>query len=80
MIEGQIMATQKSLIIHGPINDLGDLLQIARAQGCKILGCDKVTVDPHVFSVNNDYVVLVSPKGVVVQNTEVVSVNSRNKT
>jgi hypothetical protein len=36
------MSHLKALVIQGPVDDLGDLLQIARAEGCKALGVDKV--------------------------------------
>ena len=68
---------QKSLIIHGPVADLGDLLSIARSEGCKVLGCDKVTVQPQVFCLESDYLVVVSPKENGCSNGN--SCNSQNK-
>lgn len=54
----------KALIIHGTVTDMGDLLHIARSEGCKTLGCDKVTVLPDIIRRENSYVVFVAPKGV----------------
>jgi hypothetical protein len=56
------MINKKSLIIHGPLKDLGDLLNIARAEGSKVLSCEKITVSPQIFCMGNDFVVIVSPK------------------
>jgi hypothetical protein len=58
------MSHLKALVIQGPVDDLGDLLQIARAEGCKALGVDKVTVLPDIVRRENFYVVFVAPKGV----------------
>ncbi|MGD0071868.1 MAG: hypothetical protein ABSB71_09955 [Candidatus Bathyarchaeia archaeon] len=73
------MTTQKSLLIHGPLKDLGDLLSIARAEGSKVLGCEKVNVSPQVFCTGTDFVVIVSPKEMVVQNSQVACGKSKNK-
>jgi len=72
------MTKQKSLIIHPPVKDLGDLLQIARSEGCKVLGCEKVNVSPEIsYLRNGDFVVLVSPKEMIVQNSEVACGTSK---
>jgi hypothetical protein len=65
------MDRKTSLLIHGPVNDLGDLLAIARSRGCEKLKTDKVTVYPQVYSIpdSDDFVVYVAPKGVCVQNS-----------
>jgi hypothetical protein len=65
------MTIQRSLLIHGPLKDLGDLLSIARAEGCKVLGCEKVSVSPQVFYTGTDFVVIVSPKEMIVQNSQI---------
>jgi hypothetical protein len=52
---------EKALVINGNFTDLGDLLQIARVEGKKVLGCDRVTVNPKVFCLSeNSFVVVVS--------------------
>jgi len=71
------MAIQKSLIIHGPLKDLGDLLSIARAEGSKVLGCEKVAVSPQVFCIGTDFVVIVSPKEMIVKNSQVTCRTSK---
>lgn len=64
------MAGLKPLLIEGPLDDLGDVLQIARSLGCKALGVDKVTVIPEVITRGNSYVVFVVPKGACWFKTE----------
>ena len=54
----------KSLIIHGPLEDLSDLLRIARVEGKKVLKVEKVRVKPVVYPYGNDsYLVVVEPDG-----------------
>lgn len=67
----------KPLIIQGPLDDLGDVLQIARSQGCKALGVDKVTVLPEVIRRENSYVVFVIPKGVCLFKTEKTCISEK---
>jgi hypothetical protein len=64
---------EKSITLYGKFNDLGDLLMVARDQGCKICGCSKVTVNPHILYFEEKTVVFVSPKdrGAGVQNSQV---------
>lgn len=71
------MRIQRSLLIHGPLKDLGDLLSIARAEGSKVLGCEKVSVSPQVFYTGTDFVVIVSPKELGVQNSQVACGTSK---
>lgn len=54
---------EKSLIIHlDPEKDMGDLLEIARVTGRKVLGVDRVRVKPFVAAYGNaSYVVVVEP-------------------
>lgn len=67
----------KPLLIQGPLDDLGDVLQIARSQGCKALGVDKVTVLPEVITRENSYVVFVVPKGACWFKTERECISDR---
>jgi hypothetical protein len=70
---------QKELKIRGPVKDLGDLLAIARSEGCKALHCTKVNVSPQVFYSENNYTVFVSPKNSIdVQTPQVVCGISKN--
>jgi hypothetical protein len=73
------MTGLKPLLIQGPVDDLGDVLQIARAEGCKALGVDKVTVIPEVIRRENSYVVFVIPKGVCLFKTERCSSESKEE-
>ena len=51
---------QKPLIIHGPLPDLGDIVAIARVEGKKVLGVDRVNVKPFISSYgDSDYLVVV---------------------
>jgi len=49
------------LVVRGPLEDLSDLLRIARVQGKIFLQVKRVKVKPVVFPYGNDYVVLVEP-------------------
>ncbi|MBA7493349.1 hypothetical protein ES702_03907 [subsurface metagenome] len=52
---------EKSIIIKGNnINDLSDLLRIARSIGKTILHVDKVNVNPLIFYDVDEYIVRVS--------------------
>jgi len=56
---------RKALIIegdNGKITDLSDILRIARANGKKILNCEKVNVLPVVTPFGNGYLVVVKPE------------------
>lgn len=53
----------KVLLIKGPLDDLGDLLQIARVEGRKVLKVEKVKVQPIVLQYEGGYVVFVEPNG-----------------
>ena len=57
------MARLKPLLIDGPLEDLGDVLHIARVEGKKVLKTERVKVKPYVQTVENGYVVLVEPDG-----------------
>jgi len=60
----------KALFIRAdkPYKDFGDILQIGRAEGCKVLGVNKVRVLNVIMSHSPPgYIVLVSPKDMVVQ-------------
>ncbi len=70
---------QRLLTIRGPIRDLGDLVAISRAEGCKALGCRKVTVSPQIVCRGNDFLVTVSPKGKDVQNSVACNAESQSK-
>jgi hypothetical protein len=54
---------RKSLIINGPLEDLGDVLAIARVQGKIILGSERVRVLPFVEQFENGYVVVIETAG-----------------
>lgn len=55
---------EKALLIKGPLQDLGDVLHIARARGKKALNVERVKVKPIIYPYgNDDYVVLVEPDG-----------------
>lgn len=54
---------QKALIIHGKLEDLSDVLRIARCEGKKLLKVDKVRVKPIVYPYNDGYVVVVEAAG-----------------
>ena len=55
---------EKPLIIKGPLEDLGDILHIARCRGKKALNVKHVKVKPIIYPYgNDDYVVLVEPDG-----------------
>jgi len=51
------------VVVRGPLEDLSDVLRIARVQGRIILKTEKVKVKPVVFPYGNDYLVLVEPDG-----------------
>ena len=52
---------EKAVIIKGEnIEDLSDLLRIARSIGKNILHCNEVNVNPHIFFYNEEYIVKVS--------------------
>jgi len=54
---------ERALIIRGALNDLSDVLRIARAEGRKILNVQKIRVSPVVYPYNGkDYLVVVSPE------------------
>ena len=56
--------SEKSLIIRGPLEDLSDVLRIARVEGKKVLRVEKVIVKPLVIPYGNEsYVVVVEPDG-----------------
>lgn len=50
---------RKSLIVNGPLLDLGDVLAIARVQGKIVLGVERVRVLPFLVSFEDGYVVVV---------------------
>jgi hypothetical protein len=56
-------AKEKVLLIKGPLEDLSDLLRIARVEGRKVLRAEKVKVKPLVLQYENGYVVFVEPDG-----------------
>lgn len=51
------------IVVRGPLEDLSDVLRIARVQGKIILRTKKVKVKPIVFPYGNDYLVVVEPNG-----------------
>jgi hypothetical protein len=52
---------EKPLIIRGSFDDVGDVVQIARAEGKRILHVDKVKVHPNIAPWGNDgWLVVVS--------------------
>ena len=56
--------TAKPLIIKGPLDDLSDVLRIARVQGKIVLRVRKVKVKPVVYPYGNEsYLVVVEPDG-----------------
>ena len=57
------MASPKALLIKGPLNDLSDILYIARKEGKIVLKAKKVKVNPLVVAHGSDYVVVVEPDG-----------------
>jgi hypothetical protein len=75
------MDRKTSLLIHGPLADLGDLLAIARSRGCEKLKTDKVTVYPQVYSIpeSDDFVVYVAHKGSCVQNSGTCTADKMSK-
>ena len=59
------MTRKTALYIHnGKIDDLGDLLNVARVEGRKKLKVDKVKVHPIVYPFEGGFLVVVSPEGV----------------
>lgn len=57
------MSVEKALVIKGPLRDLGDVLAIARVEGKKVLGANRVRVKPYLaLCGDNDYVVVVEPE------------------
>jgi len=50
----------RALIIKGPLDDLEDLLRIARDVGKKALRCARVKVDPQVHYRGHDFIVIVN--------------------
>jgi len=56
--------SEKPIIIKGPVDDLSDVLRIARVQGKIILKVKKVKVKPVVYPYGNEsYLVVVEPDG-----------------
>jgi len=54
---------ERSLFIEKrDINDLGDILHIARSIGKKVLNVERVNVNPKIAYFPNGYVVIVSPQ------------------
>ena len=56
------------IVVRGPVEDLSDLLRIARHQGKIVLKTEKVKIKPVVFPYGNDYLVLVEPDGLGCSN------------
>lgn len=56
------MTKDYPVVVRGPLYDLGDLLNIARVEGKKILK-QRVRVKPLIFPLGNDYIVMVEPDG-----------------
>ena len=55
---------EKALLIKGPLEDLGDLLNIARKEGKIVFKTKKVIVKPYVLPYGNEsYMVVVEPDG-----------------
>lgn len=51
------------IFVRGPLPDLGDVLQIARQQGKRVLKGKPVRVKPICTPMGDDYLVVVEPKG-----------------
>jgi len=52
-----------ALIINGPLEDLSDVLRIARTEGKKVLNVHRVIVKPLIFPYReNSYLVIVEPE------------------
>jgi len=51
------------VVIRGPLDDLSDVLRIARVEGKKIFKVDKIKVKPIIYPFGNDYLVVVEPDG-----------------
>ena len=45
--------------IKGPVNDLEDLLKIARIKGKRILHVDRVNVKPEMYRDGDEYILVV---------------------
>jgi len=55
---------EKALVIKGPLDDLSDVLRVARVEARKALKVKKVNVKPLVYPYGNDsYLVVVEPHG-----------------
>lgn len=68
-----------SLLVRGPLNDLGDLLEIARVEGRKLLKVKRVNIKPIVHQFNGDYLVIVEPMGSSCSKTSDVGSGKRIK-
>ena len=55
--------SEKPIFIKGPLEDLSDVLRIARVQGRIILKTQRVKVKPQVYLYNDGYLVVVEPDG-----------------
>lgn len=72
--------TEKSLIIKGPLDDLSDVLHIARIQAKIVLKVKRVKIKPVVYPYGNDYLVVVEPDGYGCSRESVVgSGKAKNK-
>lgn len=66
----QVNRKTRALLIHpGRIRDMGDLLQIARAEGQKLLG-SRVRVHPLTKWLDGYFVVLVEPNEIGCTSTQ----------
>ncbi|MFA5366182.1 MAG: hypothetical protein WC325_13450 [Candidatus Bathyarchaeia archaeon] len=45
--------------IKGPVQDLQDLVNIARIKGKRLLGVDRVNVKPEMYSDGEEYILVV---------------------
>jgi len=67
------------IVIRGPLEDLSDLLRIARVQGKIMLKTKKVKIKPLVYPYGNDYLVMVEPEGSGCSKESAVGVGNKKE-